>query len=72
MYKGLNARSCQDCSEKGKVPPFVGFGQRGKQMEHGAVWEKLGGHFIDGETGAQRKDELRLEAGAWNQLAQRT
>lgn len=40
-------------------------------MEHGVVWEEFGGHFIVGETGAQRKEELRLEAGAWDHLAQR-
>lgn len=47
-----------------KVPLLVGCGQRGEQMEPSVVWEELGSHFIDGETGAQRKEELRLEAGA--------
>lgn len=32
-------------------------GPRGRQVEHGVVWEELKDHFTDGETGAQRKDE---------------
>lgn len=50
---------------KRKVPLLVGCGQGGEQMGPRVVWEELGSHFIDGETGAQRKEELRLEAGAW-------
>lgn len=58
--------------ERGRWWPLLGCGQRGEQMEHGIVWEESGCHFIVGETGAQRKEELRLEAGAWDRPAQRT
>lgn len=68
MCKGLNARSCQDRSKKRTVPLFVGFGQRGKQMEHGVFWEELGGHIVDGETCPEKgRAETRGD-----QLAQRT
>lgn len=40
-------------------------------MEHGVVWEELEA-ISQVEKWAQNKEELRLDAGAWDQLAWRT
>lgn len=72
MCTGLNARTCQNprLKEEGSALSFWVWSER-EAVEPGVVWEERGA-ISQAEKWAQNKEELRLEAGAWDQLARST